>query len=149
MAVNSNDGDRARTAREATHNLLRIMAGFAFAQHGAAKLFGVLGGVGPSGGPVELMSIMGLAGVIEFFGGILILVGLLTRPVAFLASGEMAFAYFMSHFPRGFLSLENRGEPALLFCFIFLFFAAHGAGSFSIDALFARRRSRVTAPTTA
>jgi putative oxidoreductase len=146
MAVNSNDGDRARAVREATHNLLRIFAGFAFAQHGAQKLFGWFGGMGPEGGTAQLMSLMGLAGTIEFVGGLLIMLGLFTRPIAFLASGEMAVAYFMSHFPRGFWPIENRGEPAVLFCFIFLFLAAHGAGTISLDALLARRRSRGSTP---
>ena len=124
------------TARSVTHVLLRVVSGLLFAQHGAQKLFGWLGGQ-----QVEtVMSIMGIAGVLEFFGGILIILGLVTRPVAFVLSGEMAAAYFMAHFPRGFWPVVNQGEAAALFCFIFLFFAAHGAGQWSLDAAIARRR---------
>lgn len=111
--------------------ILRIVAGFLFWQHGAQKLFGWFGGQ-----PVEAMvSLMGLAGVIEFFGGLLIVIGLFTRPVAFITAGEMAVAYFMAHFPRGFWPISNSGEPPVLFCFIFLLLVAAGAGAFSVDAL--------------
>ena len=113
-----------RTAREVTHALLRVVAGLMFWQHGAQKLFGWLGGRQVP----ELMSQFGLAGVLEFFGGILIIVGLFTRPVAFILAGEMAVAYFQVHAPEGLWPIQNRGEPAVLFAFIFLFFAAHGAG---------------------
>ena len=124
------------TARSVTHSLLRIVAGFLFAQHGAQKLFGWFGGQ-----QVEtVMSMMGIAGVLEFFGGILIILGLFTRPVAFILSGEMAVAYFTAHLPRGFWPVMNQGEAAVLFCFIFLFFAAHGAGRWSLDDTLARRR---------
>ena len=109
---------------------LRIIAGLAFAQHGAQKLFGVLGGTA-----VELTSQRGVAGVIEFVGGIMIALGLFTSPVAFLASGEMAWAYFQAHAPRGFWPIQNGGELAVLYCFIFLYFAAAGSGRLSIDAL--------------
>ena len=110
--------------------LLRIVAGLLFAQHGAQKLFGALGGR-----PVELMSQMGLAGVIEFVGGLMIALGLFTSPVAFLASGQMAVAYFQAHAPRGFWPIANGGEAAVLFCFVFLYFAAAGSGKWSIDAI--------------
>jgi putative oxidoreductase len=111
--------------------LLRIVAGAAFAQHGAQKLFGLLG----AKQAVPLMSQFGLAGVIEFVGGILIALGLFTSPVAFLASGEMAWAYFQSHAPRGFWPIQNGGELAVLYCFIFLYFAAVGSGKLSIDSI--------------
>jgi putative oxidoreductase len=124
------------TAREVTHALLRIVTGLMFWQHGAQKLFGWLGGQQVT----DLASMAGVAGVLEFVGGILIIVGLLTRPVAFLLSGEMAVAYFTAHFPRGLWPIENRGEPAVLFCFLFLFFAAHGAGRYSVDAVLSNRR---------
>jgi len=114
-----------------TLSLLRVFGGFLFMQHGAQKLFAVLG----REEAVELVSLMGLAGVLEFFGGLAILLGIYTRPVAFVLSGEMAFAYFMSHFPRGFWPIMNRGELPVLFCLLFLFFAAAGGGSYSFDGL--------------
>ncbi|HLE20869.1 MAG TPA: DoxX family protein, partial [Vicinamibacteria bacterium] len=101
--------------------LLRIVAGLLFAQHGAQKLFGLLGGFGESGGTAALFSLMGLAGVIEFFGGLLVAVGLFASWAAFLASGEMAVAYFMAHAPQGFFPIQNRGELAALYCFLFLY----------------------------
>ena len=110
--------------------LLRIIAGLAFAQHGAQKLFGLLGGQA-----VELTSQRGLAGIIEFVGGIMIAIGLFTGPVAFIASGEMAWAYFQNHAPRGFWPIQNGGELAVLYCFIFLYFAAVGSGKLSIDSI--------------
>ena len=110
--------------------LLRIIAGLAFAQHGAQKLFGLLGGQA-----VELTSQRGMAGIIEFVGGIMIAIGLFTSPVAFLASGEMAWAYFQQHAPRGFWPIQNGGELAVLYCFIFLYFAAVGSGKLSIDSI--------------
>ena len=109
--------------------LLRIIAGLLFACHGAQKLFGVFGGFGgKAGATASLFSLMGLAGVIEFVGGLLIAFGVLTSYVAFLASGEMAFAYFMQHFPRGFWPIQNGGELAVLYCFLFLYIATHGTG---------------------
>jgi putative oxidoreductase len=114
--------------------VMRIVVGFLFACHGAQKLFGVLGGVGQPGEAAPLFSLMGLAGVIEFFGGLLIMVGWLTGYVAFIASGQMAAAYFMAHYPRGFWPIENNGEPAVLFCFILLYMASRGAGRWSIDS---------------
>ena len=129
-------------AMNATHVLLRIVAGFLFLLHGGQKLFGWFGGSGGvPGGTVELMSQMGLAGVLEFYGGIAIVLGLLTRPVAVLLGGEMAVAYLKAHQPHGALPIQNHGEQAVLFCFIFLFFAAHGAGKWSVDALLRRKPS--------
>jgi putative oxidoreductase len=109
---------------------LRVVAGLLFAQHGAQKLFGVIGGTA-----VELTSQRGLAGVIEFVGGLLIALGLFTSPVAFIASGEMAVAYFQSHMSRGFWPIQNGGEPAVFYCFVFLYFAAAGSGRLSVDSL--------------
>jgi putative oxidoreductase len=124
-----------------THVLLRVVAGFLLLQHGGQKLFGWFGGTGPvPGGTVVLMSQMGLAGVLELLGGGLIALGLFTRPVAFVLSGELAVAYFQSHQPRGAWPIQNHGELAALYSFIFLFLAAHGAGGFSLDAL--RHRGR-------
>lgn len=117
--------------------LVRIVAGLLFAQHGAQKLFGLLGGFG-DGGTAPLFSIMGLAGVIEFFGGILIALGLLCSWAAFLASGQMAVAYFRVHAPRGFFPIQNEGELAMLYCFLFLYIASRGAGVWSLDGLRAK-----------
>jgi len=120
-----------------THNALRIVAGFLFTLHGVQKLFGGLGG-----NQVEaLMSQRGSAGILEFFGGLLIMVGLFTRPVAFLVSGQMAVAYFIAHAPNGFWPIMNRGELAAFYCFTWLFFCAHGAGKYSIDGWLAGRKS--------
>ena len=110
---------------------LRIISGVAFAQHGAQKLFGVLG----AKQAVAITSQFGLAGVIEFVGGILIALGLFTSPVAFLASGEMAWAYFQQHAPKGFWPIQNGGELAVLYCFIFLYLCAVGSGKLSIDSI--------------
>jgi len=111
--------------------LLRIVAGFLFFQHGLPKLFGGFGRTAP----VELMSQMGLAGIIEVVGGAMIALGLFTSPVAFLASGQMAVAYFQAHAPRGFWPITNGGELAALYCFVFLYFAAVGSGKWSIDSI--------------
>jgi putative oxidoreductase len=114
----------------------RIMFGLAFACHGAQKLFGMFGGVDGKGMSVPLMSMFGLAGVLELVGGLLIVIGLFTRPVAFILSGEMAVAFFVAHVaPSGSLiPVVNKGELAVLYCFAFLFLAFHGAGPFSVDA---------------
>ena len=109
--------------------LLRIVAGVLFACHGAQKLFGVLGGT------KQTDTLMQAAGVIEFVGGILIAAGLFTSIVAFIAAGEMAVAYFKQHASGGVWPIVNRGELAVLYCFIFLFIASRGSGILSIDAL--------------
>jgi putative oxidoreductase len=113
--------------------IMRIVVGFLFACHGIQKLFGMLGGADGRGATVPLFSLLGLAGVIEFFGGLLIVVGFLTAYAAFIASGEMAGAYFMAHFPRGFWPIQNTGELVLLYCFVFLYIASRGGGRWSID----------------
>ncbi len=127
-----------RSLQPITLNALRIIAGFLFIPHGAQKLFGWFR---DSPTTLELISIMGLAGVIEFFGGLLILIGLFTRPVAFIAAGEMAVAYWWRHFPQSFWPIENRGELAALYCFIFLLIFAFGPGKFSLDAWWKSRRA--------
>jgi len=127
----------------AAHSLLRIVSGLLFICPGGMKLFGWFGGM-PEG--VALTPLLGVAGTIEVVGGALILLGLFTRPVAFVASGEMAFAYFMGHFPNGFWPIQNHGEPAVLFCFVFLFFAVCGPGPFSLDHLLRRREAVHRAP---
>lgn len=123
------------------HALLRIVAGFVFSQHGMQKVFGWLGGVDGHGASVPLMSKYGAAGLIELVGGVLILLGLFTVPAAIISSGEMAAAYFMSHFPRSFWTAQNGGDPAVLNCFIFLYFAAAGAGIWSLDGLMRKKPS--------
>jgi putative oxidoreductase len=115
--------------------LMRVIVGLLFACHGAQKLFGAFGGMG-NGAAAPLFSLMGLAGVIEFFGGLFVATGLLTRYAAFIASGHMASAYFMAHFPRGFWPIENKGELAVFFCFVFLYIASKGSGIWSIDSAF-------------
>ncbi len=115
--------------------LMRIVFGFLFIFHGLQKIFGLFGGR-----TAELLSLRGLAGVIEIVAGALIMAGLFTRPAAFIASGQMAVAYFKSHAPQSFWPTENKGEVAVLYCFLFLFIAATGAGIWSIDAL---RKKRV------
>ena len=116
--------------------ILRIVAGFLYLCHGGQKLFGWFGAERAA------VPLMILAGVIEFGGGLLILLGLFTSVVAFIASGEMAVAYFMAHAPHGFFPIVNHGELAVLYCFLFLYFAAHGSGRLSLDA--ARRRGPAT-----
>lgn len=113
--------------------ILRIVLGFLFIQHGTAKLFGVPHVAMFDG--LQLLSLMGVAGVLELVGGALLLVGLFTRPVAFILSGQMAFAYFMMHAPQGFFPVLNGGELAVLYCFAFLYYAVAGAGAFSLDNL--------------
>jgi putative oxidoreductase len=123
--------------RDLTWDLLRIVTGLAFMSHGVQKLFGWLGGFGGAGQAAELMSRFGVAGVLETFGGLLIVLGLFTRPVAFILSGMMAVAYFWIHVPgSGLWWWANGGEKALLFSFIFLFFSSWGAGPLSLDARF-------------
>ena len=117
------------------HALLRIVAGFLFFQHGLPKLFGGFG----SQGAAPLFSQMGLAGVLEVFGGAAIALGLFTSPIAFITAGEMAVAYVQAHAPRGLWPVANGGELAALFCFVFLYFAATGAGQWSLDSLRSRR----------
>ncbi|MEP6574624.1 MAG: DoxX family protein [Gemmatimonadota bacterium] len=115
-------------------SLLRIIAAFVFMQYGSAKLFAYPASLFPDGSTVHLASLLGIAGVLETFGGFLILVGLFTRPVAFVLSGEMAVAYFKGHAPNGFWTMLNHGEPAVLFCFLFLYLSAAGPGPWSLDA---------------
>jgi putative oxidoreductase len=119
--------------------VLRIVTGLMFWQHGAQKLFGWLGGFGPNGTVGSWLSWpFGFAGMLEFFGGILILLGVKTRYVAFILCGEMAVTYWWRHFPGGFWPIQNGGERAVLFCFIFLFLWAAGPGAWSVDGLLAK-----------
>jgi putative oxidoreductase len=114
---------------------LRIVAAFMFVLAGTMKLFAFPAGMPPDGGTVHLMSQLGIGGVLETFGGALLLVGLYTRPVAFLLSGEMAVAYFQFCFPHSFWPVLNNGVSAALYCFVWLYFSAAGAGPWSLDAL--------------
>jgi putative oxidoreductase len=118
-------------------SLLRIVAAFLFIAHGTQKLFGVP--AAEPRDPVALFSLLGIAGILETFGGLLLVVGLFTRPVAFLLAGEMAVAYFLRHAPQAFWPLLNRGELAVLYCFLYLYLAAVGGGPWSLDRL--RRRA--------
>ncbi|MBG99823.1 MAG: DoxX family protein [Solibacterales bacterium] len=118
-----------------TLNLLRIVTGFLLLQHGMQKLFGLLGREA-----VALNSLSGVAGVLEFFGGAAILIGLATRPIAFLLSGLLAAAYFMAHAGEGFWPIQNGGELAALYSFVFLYLSARGGGEFSIDGWLKTRR---------
>jgi putative oxidoreductase len=112
--------------------ILRIVAGFLFLLHGTQKFFGFP----PSGKPpMPLDAMMSAAGIIEIIAGLMIMFGFLAGLAAFIASGQMAVAYFMVHQPMGALPIQNGGEPAVLFCFIFLYIAAHGSGTLSVDSL--------------
>lgn len=114
-------------------SLLRIVAGFTFSLHGLQKLFGLFGGLGGHGVSVPFFSLMCLAGILETVGGALIVLGLFTMPTAFILSGEMAVAYFMHHLPNGFFPIQNGGELAVLYCFIFLYLFVAGPGPASLD----------------
>lgn len=122
----------------ATLTILRVAAGLLFMQHGLMKLFGLLG----ARAAVPLFSQMGLAGVLETFGGALLVLGLFTRPVAFVLAIEMLVAFTKAHLPRGGFPIQNGGELPLLYAAIWLCLLGHGAGPFSLDALLRRRRDR-------
>jgi len=131
-------------AVEITYFLLRVVSGFLFIQSGGLILFGWFGGIPGQPGHPPLLSETGIGGVLEFFGGIAIMLGLFTRPVAFILSGMMAVAYWQFHAPNGAWPLQNQGMPAVLFCFIFLYMAARGGGGWSLDALIRRKRGKPT-----
>ena len=115
-------------------SLLRIVSAFMFMQEGTMKLFGWPMPM-PNGMTLTLVSQVGVGGILEFVGGLLLLVGLFTRPVAFILSGEMAVAYFQFHFPQAFWPLVNQGQPAVLYCFIWLYLSSAGPGPWSLDAI--------------
>jgi putative oxidoreductase len=121
--------------------LLRMATGLLFCLHGLPKLFGGFGRPAPA----EFLSQIWFAGIIEVFGGFAIMIGLATSPIAFLASGQMAIAYFQAHFPRGFWPLLNGGELAALYCFVFLYLCVRGSGRWSVDALIRGKRRRARA----
>jgi putative oxidoreductase len=110
---------------------MRLVVGITFMSHGLQKTLGWLGGT-----QVSPLSLVGVAGYIELAGGVLVTVGLFTRPVAFVLSGQMAAAYFMQHAPQGFWPIMNHGELAVLYCFLFLYLVFSGAGPWSLDAMF-------------
>ena len=115
-------------------SVLRILAAGTFLTHGTMKLFGW-----PAPMEFPLNTQMTVAGLLEVAGGLLLVIGLFSRPVAFVLSGMMAVAYFMAHAPAGFFPVLNGGEPAMLFCFVFLYIAAAGPGPWSVDAVMARK----------
>ncbi|HET9743589.1 MAG TPA: DoxX family protein [Terriglobales bacterium] len=121
---------------EAVYCLMRLVLGFTYSCHGAQKLFGVLGGHASLGQPRDL-----IGGIIEFVGGVLIAVGLQAGWAAFIASGEMAVAYFTVHARQGFFPIVNKGELAVVYCFIFLFISSRGSGLYSVDGLLFGRSS--------
>lgn len=121
-------------------SVLRIVTGLVFITFGTMKLFNIPP-MPPGQPPLDLMSQTGIGGILEVFGGLAFVLGLFTRPVAFVLSGEMAVAYFQFHFPNSFWPSVNMGVPAILFCFIFLYFVFSGAGVWSIDAMIARSRN--------
>lgn len=114
-------------------SVMRIVVAFLFTIHGAQKLFAFPSA--PEGGRPPVVSLYGVAGLLEFVGGLLLLVGFLTRPVAFVLSGEMAVAYFMVHAPKGFWPMKNQGESAVFFCLVFFYLAFAGPGPWSLDAI--------------
>lgn len=119
-------------------SLMRIVTGALFMQHGGQKIFGF---PAPQRYEFDLFSMSGIAGSLELFGGFLIVIGLFTRPTAFLLSGLMAFAYFIAHAPQNFWPILNGGELAAMFCFVFLYFTAAGGGKWSVDYLRSKKRS--------
>lgn len=125
--------------RQAPHllSLLRIVSALLFMAHGTQK---ILGFPASSMNP-ELLSLTGVAGLLELFGGALLVIGLFTRPAAFLLSGQMAFAYFLAHAPKSFFPALNGGDAAILFCFVFLYLTAAGPGPWSVDARWGSRRN--------
>lgn len=126
--------NRLQSAATYFQSILRIVVGFLFICHGAQKILGLFGGH-----KAPMVSYFGLAGILELVGGTLILLGLFTRPVAFVLCGEMAFAYFKVHAPHGLVPAVNGGELAVLYCFIFLWLVFAGAGAISVDALIRKR----------
>ena len=120
-------------------SVLRIVIGFTYSLHGYQKLFGMFGGMGGKGATAAFGSLPWTAGILETFGGALIILGLFTRPVAFLLCGEMAVAYFRAHAHRAFWPILNGGEVAVAYCFVFLYLAFAGPGTVSLDRLLRKR----------
>ena len=118
--------------------LLRVVAGFTFAIYGSQLLLGLFGGSGPQ----RIFTLLWFAGVLEFFGGLMVALGLFTRALSFLLSGEMAVAFFTAHFPKGWNPVLNGGEPSVLFCFIFLYLSTAGPGALRLGQLFSKSRNQ-------
>ena len=133
--------DRWRSWAPYFLSLLRIVVGLLFLEMASAKLFAFPGAIVPGGGTLPLASLGGVASVMEFVGGLFLLLGLFTRPVAFILSGEMAFAYFIGHAPTGFWPALNGGGAAIYYCFTFLYLSAAGGGPWSLDARIRGSRS--------
>lgn len=146
-SISASPASRAATLSRAKLNvaavtILRIGAGLLFMEHGLQKLFGLLGGfMGTPGATAPLASQLGLAGFLEFAGGALLVLGLLTRPAAFVLLGEMLYAFITVHAPQGGAPVQNGGELALLYAAVFAFFAFNGAGAVSLDAAASARRA--------
>ena len=136
------DTPQARLWQSRILSILRVVAALVLMQHGSQKMFGFPSAGGPAGpaAPYVILSLNGIAGILETFGGFALLIGLFTRPVAFILCGEMAVAYFHFHFPRAFMPILNRGEVPVLLCFVFLYLVFAGAGVWSVDSLIAQSR---------
>jgi putative oxidoreductase len=122
-----------------TRSVLRIVAGLTYSLHGYQKMFGLFGGIGGNGAKPPFLSLLWTAGVIETVGGALLLLGLFTTPIAFILSGEMAFAYFIRHFPRSPWPIMSGGELAVVYCFLFLYLFTAGPGAWSLDTLLRKK----------
>jgi putative oxidoreductase len=133
---------RLHNLRPLALSLLRLAAGFTFSLHGFQLVLGLFGG--SHGAPAPLYSLVWFAGILELLGGLLLVFGIATRPVAFLLSGEMAVAYFLAHFPKSAWPIENGGELSVLYAFVFLYLAVAGAGPISVDALLNKRRVAIS-----
>lgn len=135
-------GEKWSKAAPYLRSLLRIVAAFMFMQAGTMKLFSFPIGMPPQVGPLNLWSEVGIAGILETFGGALLILGLFTRPVAFILAGEMAVAYFQFHFPQSYWTIINNGQAAVFYCFAWLYFSAAGGGPWSLDAVLKRRTEK-------
>ncbi len=131
---------RLNALRPYVRSVLRIVVAATFSLHGMQKMLGLFGGLGGTGATAAFPSLFWFVGCLELGGGLLLLLGLFTSPVAFLLSGEMAVAYFKVHFPRGFFPITNGGELAVVYCFLFLYLCVAGPGPLSLDALLRRKR---------
>jgi putative oxidoreductase len=130
-----------RTLEPYARSVLRVVVGFTFSLHGMQKLLGFFGGLDGKGATVPFGSFFWFGGGLELIGGLLIILGLFTSPVAFILCGEMAVAYFKVHFPHGFIPLLNHGELAVVYCFVFLYLCIAGAGPLSLDSLIWKKSS--------